>query len=230
MSILFPVVNIGALGLPALLSHGQSLRGTAALLTDDVLTSLTSIPIQWGLFLNGELALNITSVIGVEPHQEYRLPTYPIEQGNFETYNKVTMPQDIHLQVTKSGTESERTDFLAALDQIAASLELYDMVTPEYVFLNVNIARVSYRRTAAQGATLLTVELALQEIRSNAQSQFSNTTTPTAQPAGAPQNNAGVVQSATVPNVAVSTANQLDVDNLPGFSQPGLKYSALGFQ
>ena len=121
------------------------------------------------------------------------MPTYPMEAGSFQTYNKVTMPYDARVVMTKGGSTLERQQFLTAALAAADSTNLYSLLTPEIMFISANIGHVDFRRTAVNGVSLLTVELWLQEIRNTATAQFSQTK----EPSGASQANTGTVQTQT---------------------------------
>lgn len=129
---------------------------------------------RWGLFGQaGALALEPDSIQAMEYQREFRIADYPIEEGGFESYNKVATPYDIRVTMTKGGKVPDRKDFLDQVELILASLDLYTVVTPERNYQNVNIVRADYRRNAEHGATLLTVELHGIEVRTSASIQFS---------------------------------------------------------
>lgn len=142
-------------------------------LTKDEIGLGSSGKITWGIFSQkGNLALEPDNIASFEFQREYRIADYPIEQGSFESYNKVTLPFDIRVIMTKGGTVAERKDFLDKVDLVVASLDLYTIVTPERVYLNANLIRQDYRREATAGVSLLTVELHAMEIRSQVSVQF----------------------------------------------------------
>lgn len=127
----------------------------------------------WGIYgQKGGLALKPDSLAAFEFQREYRIAEYPLEEGSFESYNKVTLPYDIRVIMTKGGSLAERKDFLETVDSVVASLDLYTIVTPERVFSNANLTRQDYRREAESGVSLLTVELHATEIRTQASVQF----------------------------------------------------------
>lgn len=128
---------------------------------------------NWGIFgQKGGLALEPDSISAFEFQQEYRISEYPVEEGSFESYNKVTLPFDIRVIMTKGGSLAERKTFLETVDAVVASLDLYTIVTPEAVFPNANLVRHGYRREAESGVTLITEELHATEIRTQASVQF----------------------------------------------------------
>lgn len=127
----------------------------------------------WGIFgQKGALVIEPDNIGAFEFQREYRIADYPVEEGSFESYNKVTLPFDIRVIMTKGGSLSERKTFLETVDAVVASLDLYTVVTPERVFPNANLTRQGYRREAESGVSLLTVELHAVEIRTQASVQF----------------------------------------------------------
>jgi hypothetical protein len=149
-------------------------------------------PFQWGIFTTGGAPVVVgDSVAALEYNREFRLSTYPVEGGSFESYNKVEVPYDVRVTFTKGGTKADRSTFLAQVESAVASLDTYDVATPERVYTGVNAMRSSLRRTADRGATLLTVEVSLQYVRKTATAAFTNTKTP----AGAADANTGAVQA-----------------------------------
>lgn len=128
---------------------------------------------RWGLFTqDGQKAFVADSVLSVDYEKEYSIPTYPLETGAFESYNKVERPYLAHLIVTKSGTHSEKKQFQDRLEELAASRELFKLETPEQVYDNANVVKISVRRGAEKGASLLVVELQIQQVRVTATQKF----------------------------------------------------------
>lgn len=147
--------------------------------------------VRWGIFLDGELVLEPDSFASLEYKKDWHIADYPIEQGNFETYNKVRLPYEARVMITKGGTEADRNVFLERVADVADSLDLYDIVTPDFTYTNANITHYDFQRTAEKGVSLLSVTLWFQEVRLEASSEF----TQTASPDSANQVNVGAVQA-----------------------------------
>ena len=149
---------------------------------------------RWGLYTTGgAIALEADNVISFDHGQEFRVADYPIEEGGFESYNKVAVPTDIRLLFTKGGTEADRTKFMTTIDTIVASTTLYNVVTPEKTYLRMNVIRQTQRRSAEGGAQLIGIELQLREIRNATKAVFTSTKAPS----GAKAVNDGAVQPVT---------------------------------
>lgn len=162
-------------------------------LTQDSVAAASAAP-QWGIFtIRGQSALDVDSIVAIEPSREFRVSDYPVEKGGFASYNKVATPGELRVTVTKGGHASDRAAFLSAVDVLVASTDLFNVVTPDTAFTDVNIVRYDYRRSADQGATLLVVELHCIEIRQSAKTKYSDSKAPS----GVDLKNDGPVQPTT---------------------------------
>jgi hypothetical protein len=147
---------------------------------------------QWGIFTaGGEQIVQPDNISGFGYSAEYRIADFPIEQGGFETYDKVALPFTTRVVMAKGGSLSERQSFHQAIEAIRGDRELYNVITPEAVYANVNVTRVELDRSQERGAGMLVVEVYLQEIRQNATAQFSKTK----EAAGTTPTNSGSVQA-----------------------------------
>lgn len=188
------------LGVPPVLRSIEN-RGveTQVALPADQITATAGIN-RWGIYTKGGVrALKPDSVTAVNYSFEYHIADFPIEEGGFESYDKVAMPFDAMVVMTKGGKLADRRAFLSALEDIKADRELYNVVTPERTYLSVNIVGARIDRSREQGAGLISVEVRLREIRENVTTAFSSTT----DPSSADVKNDGAVQT-TTPTAATS--------------------------
>lgn len=119
---------------------------------------------------------------------EERLSDYPIEQGGFNTYNKVRVPRTIKVDIACGGRnliqEGEqaiddlinsalgthfsqgmsRTQFLAALDLMVGSLDLFTIITPDAAYTSFNAMSVRYNRSQRSGAGVIRASLVFREV------------------------------------------------------------------
>lgn len=147
---------------------------------------------QWGLFTqDGQPAAPADNVIAVEVALEARISDYPVEKGGFGSYNKVQVPFDIRLVMSRGGSVEDRQDFLKAVQDAWQSTDLFNVVTPECVYLDVNVVTVRETRAADRGMGLLTLEIGLRKVRQTAKLVFSQTQ----DPASADAVNDGSVQT-----------------------------------
>lgn len=132
--------------------------------------------------------------------QEFDLPTVPIQEGAFASYNKVATPYEMTLRMIKAGSLRERQEFLEKLETIAASLDFYNIVTPERTFVGSNITSWRFVRDGARDAYALTeVEITFVQIREVA-AQYTSTAAKTADaanPSAQPVVNKGTLNAAT---------------------------------
>ncbi len=97
---------------------------------------------------------------------EWSVSDFPVQEGQFASYNKVANPYEIMLRMYKGGSKEDRKQFLDSIDAISDTLELYDIVTPEKTYLSVNVIRYEVTRRGAGGAYFLSeVDLYFREIR-----------------------------------------------------------------
>jgi hypothetical protein len=179
-------------GIPALASINHVVAGVV-LLAADVIGILNMLgPPQWGIYLNGAPALAPDSIISAEVKADWRLSDYPQEPNAFGTYNKVRTPIDSRVTMTKGGPGIGQ--FLLAVEAAAASLNLYDVVTPDRVYSSANITHYDYRRNNLNGVSLLSIDLWLEEVRVTGTTASANTQAPS----GASPVNGGNVQGQQV--------------------------------
>ena len=156
---------------------------------------------QWGLFTqDGDLAAPADNVIAFENSLEARISDYPVAPNTgdtptqtvgFGSYNKVIVPYDIRLMMSRGGSVEDRQDFLKAIQDAWQSTELFNVVTPECVYLDVNVVGVRRQAAADRGMGLMVLEVALRKVRQTATLAF----TQTAEPTGSSQVQDGSVQA-----------------------------------
>lgn len=129
---------------------------------------------QWGLFQNGEPVVTCDNVLAFGFSQAYDVPNYQIEDGSFQSYNKVQEPFDIRLQFSTGGSTQDKQAFIQSIAAIIGSTQLYDAVTPEQTYPNVNPVRQIYDRTAVSGAGLLKIDVHCVEMMVTGQVLFTN--------------------------------------------------------
>ncbi len=180
-------------GVPTLPRDG--LAGAAlSLLASDVLGLLYGLlGARWGVYLGGARVIQAESVIEVGYKNDYKVADYPIERGGFESYDKVASPYEIRMRFVSGGTELTRAALLQSCELALASLQVFDVVTPERTYSNANVSHMDYRRLNNDGLGLLIVDLTLVEVRLISAQAFTNT----ASPVGAGTVNGGTVQAGT---------------------------------
>ena len=208
-----------AAGIAAIL---QSILGTSPGATTigvqapaDVLFQAANSAVKWGIFdSNNRLVVDPDSIVDFAKRSEWRVANFPVQAGQFASYNKVKVPFDISVRLTKGGSTLDRTTFLQQLDTVSASLALYTILTPEQSYLGCNIMRVEITRRGKLGAYFIDAEVFFQQII-EVTPQYSSTnvasSTANANPDTAiPSQQQGVVQAQTPsPSTVTTTTNDL---------------------
>ena len=156
----------------------------------------------------------VQSTVSVEYNKENKISTFPVEEGGFATYNKVQLPANPIVTLALAGDEPERTQFLAAIEDACNSTDLYHVVTPEVTYDNYSLERYSYRRSASRGATLLIVEISLEEVRT-VSATFTQAT---------------LIQAPQAPDAAAQVQNGLTATQAPDQSVLSAGMQKLGIQ
>ena len=157
---------------------------------------------RWGIYKAQTLekVIEPDSVVAFEYRGDARISDFPVERGGIRSYNKVVQPYDIRIKMTCGGVGTltrmasslagqfvpginagmAREDFLTRLEEMRASLETYELVTPDYVYKSVNLVHFDYKRTNTDGVTLLTADLYLREIQQSATADYRTVATDSA--------------------------------------------------
>jgi len=132
---------------------------------DTVGSSGHSNSVKWGVFLSGKQVVFPETFLGIDFREGWAIADYPVENGAFESYDKVDLPFDVRVRFASGGSESNRQKLLKEVHDIAGDLKFYDVVTPEIIYQNCNVQHYDYRRTARNGVGLIIIELWLLEVR-----------------------------------------------------------------
>lgn len=145
-----------------------------------------------------QVLLQPDSFVDFEYREDRKIPTYPIEDGSFQSYNKVSLPYDIRVTVTCGGNGTmTKGAFLTAINDMLNNLTLVDVATPDAKYVSTNLIHADYRRDSRHGATLLIVQLHFQKVR-----VVQQPAPPTTQPSGAkPSSNGAVTPVTPAPTV-----------------------------
>lgn len=168
----------------------------------------------WGVFdQDGNAVINPDSYQGLENQNRWKIAQFPIQDGDFQSYNKVIIPRIVTLKLTQGGSLQQRTVLLSALNSIAGDTNLYNIVIPEGVYLDFNCDGYDIRRMGRDGAYFF-ADLAVHFTNiKQSPSVYSSTTANTADaanPAAKPVQNLGtqLPQLTVLPSVrdAVNSA------------------------
>jgi hypothetical protein len=195
-SLLFPVSVSVSIGTPAL--QGALWQATQA------------APV-WGIFdQDNNQVVTPDSVADFGWRQELRVSNFPVQQGQFASYNRVFLPFESSIVLSKGGALSDRQTFLQQIDALIApqNVQLYNIATPEKSYLDCTVTRAELSRRGKDNAFYFDVELFFVQV-AQVQAQYSTSgTTPTAnaqEPSAVPTANNGL-SNASVPSPAVQAA------------------------
>lgn len=138
------------------------------LASSQILGSIFGLSI-WGIYdQNDSPIIVFDTFLEIDFKNGSNVPTHPVEEGGFGTYNKVNTPYDCKVTVAVGGDEFLRSQFLETCSTMLNSTDFYSVVTPEKTYLNATLQNYAYRRqTRNGGASMLTVAFWFLEIRSN---------------------------------------------------------------
>jgi hypothetical protein len=194
-----------------------------------------------GLTGGGKPVITPDSVISLEWHGEERISDYPVENGGFASFNKVAVPYDLRIVMTCAGLNYVQTTlqpvtqllnqalaglglafgqpmsrdaFLSALDSMLDSTTLYDVITPDKVYKNVNLVSYSHAKKHDDGATMVVAELIFREVRTSVSANYGNSIASTSESA-ASNVSVGTVNgsSASTSQTSMFNANFTDWQN-----------------
>jgi hypothetical protein len=151
---------------------------------------------QWGVFdsTGTSKVLDADSFVAMSYKQSWSVSNFPMENGAFQSYNKVQQPFDVKVTLTKGGKTADLQSFLSSLDALATSFDLYQVQTPAQTYADVTVTGYDYSRSSSKGVSLLTVELSFVQINLAPTQTFTNIATPQGQDAA----NTGIVQPTAI--------------------------------
>lgn len=146
---------------------------------------------------SGASALEFSGMMSIEPSGRATITTAPVEEGKYQSINKVREPNQVRCAIVVTGlsgftgnipnifdlTLTSQSSTLATLKSMLASAQQYDIETPKEVLEGYDITGHSYKVTSQSGVTMLTIYLDFQEVIDQMEVQLSGTqsnTKPTA--------------------------------------------------
>lgn len=114
---------------------------------------------------DGNAAVEFTSFLSLDLRAASKVVTGPVEEGSFVSYNKVEAPLEIDVSLGIQGTDAELQAALDRLDDLQATTELINLVTPDSEYQFLNLEEHSYRRKREEGLGVLWVDLSFVEVR-----------------------------------------------------------------
>jgi hypothetical protein len=182
--------------------------------------AVKSAPV-WGIFDSlGEQVIAPDSIMDFNYRAEYRVSDYPVQAGQFANYNKVTVPYEIPIRMVKGSDLTSRTQFETNCKFVAASLDLYTIITPESTYVGVNPTRLELMRRETSGAFFIEAEMYFRQIQ-EVTPQYSSTVSAAANtsnaqnPAAQPVTGLGLVQPLPIPTATSQIITDITTGALP---------------
>lgn len=123
-------------------------------------------PDRWAIHDDsGAVAVEFDSFLSLEYLNRNHVSDYPVEQGQFQTYNKVATPFDAIVSIAKGGSVQDRQTFWESVERVMASMKLYTLVTPELTYGNLTAEQHRYERRVRNGAHLAVAHIRFKEVR-----------------------------------------------------------------
>jgi len=130
---------------------------------------------EWGVFdaEDGANILPADAVFSFETQSDERIADYPVEEGGFQSYNKVSVPSQHKVTFL---VERGQREFITILEVTRLSLAELDVVTPFYTYSSVNLIHWGMRQEARAGVKLLRIDTWFEEVRVIGTAQRSDDT------------------------------------------------------
>jgi len=178
-------------GVPPVL-FAPGIDALTTLLENDALALFAGvIKAPWGLYQGALPVLVADNVTSFTYKQDYEISDFPVEAGQFQSYNKVYLPFETTFRFTAGGDLVNRQKFLDEVAALIGDLNLYNVVTADAIYIGVNLVSYRYQQTAESGVGLIAVDITAKQVKLAAPLPFLDTLNPFS----SLQVNGGVVQA-----------------------------------
>ena len=96
----------------------------------------------------------------------------PIEEGGFTSFYKTHEPVKVNVTLSFSTDDVKQQKALDLLYKRQKEYDLITFATPTQIFQNLTIVNINYSRTSSENMSMLTVQLELQEVKSQKMHQI----------------------------------------------------------
>jgi hypothetical protein len=149
----------------------------------------------WGIYL-GVIPVVVTeNVVAFDFGQQFDISDYPIEDGQFASYNKVYRPFDVTFRFSAGGDLLKRQALLDSIRAFVEDTNEYSVVTPDAVYLSVNLVGYRYRQSNNDGVGLIKVDVMARQVKNAVAAVFTGSLSSPRNPSFASQINDGVSQA-----------------------------------
>ena len=140
---------------------------------------------QWGIYdLAGNPVVstvgpggmpgNIDSFLELKYSNNAKVSNFPVEKGQFATYNKTGTPYSPKVAVAVAGQGRMQT-LMELVENELDTINLYNLITPERTYTSVTLEKYEYTRSAKGGKNLLHVMLTFVQVVEVVPNQYSQT-------------------------------------------------------
>ncbi len=180
---------------------------------------------QWGIYKDGSPVVVADNVATVEFKQNFAISDYQVEDGGFQSYDKVFIPYDVRVRFSAGGDLNNRKALIESVDSIVGTLDLYDVVTPEKIYSEVNVVHQSLARAATDGVGLVKIDVWLEQVKADASATFSSTgdQKPISKPKGQAVTSTSQVNNGTVQASSPTTLQSAAFLNIGNLQAPRLQ-------
>ena len=112
---------------------------------------------------NGDVAFQ--SMLEISVNEDSSLPSEPIEQSSFATYNRIIEPLDVKVRLGIQGYPSKLQSVIDRLSEMRKGVEKVTLITPSASYENLMLQGFDYRKDNHSGHNVLLVDLTLKEVR-----------------------------------------------------------------
>ena len=133
--------------------------------------------------------------------------TFPVETGSFVSYDKIWTPANPVVTLAFSGSISDKSSLLDALETACLGTSLWNVFTPDTEYDGYTIARYSYRRMSNKGATMLLIDVMLEEVKQVTLSYANTPGSVTSVPSSATPGKKNVTPTPQSPSAAPATSS-----------------------
>ena len=124
------------------------------------------LPERWTILdTAGEKALDFDAFNKLSLKSESKVIQAPVEGGGFVMYNKTNTPLELQCTLIKKGFPTDLQTYVDALLAYADNTDLLSIVTPDREYMNMNLTKVSFERSAEGGVDLIAAECSFIEVR-----------------------------------------------------------------
>ena len=113
-----------------------------------------------------EYVTSFDSFYDFDFNAENAIANYPLEQGQFVTYNKQRNPFNISLTLIKSGLTLpyEKKRFVDALKKYSNNALLIDVITPHGSYLNCTLSGLSFKNSPDENNDIIMAKVNIKEV------------------------------------------------------------------